>query len=71
MLKVNAPEIRAAPTMSAILVSKILFMAPKSVAPFLTNCSISVMESPTKLGARTANTREDTVKKRPNRSSNR
>ena len=71
MAKVNPPEISAAPIMSAILVSKTFFISVKSVTPLCMNCSISVIESPTKLGAITANTREETVNNKPNNNSGR
>lgn len=71
MAKVNPPEISAAPTMSAMLVNNIFFMALKSVVLLCINCSISVIESPTKLGASTANTLEETVKSNPNNNKSR
>ncbi len=71
MTNVNPPEISAAPIISAMLVSNVFFMAVKSVSPLCINFSISVIESPTKLGAKTANTREKTVNNNPNNRSDR
>ena len=70
MLKVNIPETSAAPTISAMLVKSSLLMLVKSVFPLRTNCSMAVIESPTRLGASTANTREETVNSNPNSNRN-
>ena len=71
ILKVNAPDISAAPTISAMFVKRSFLISVKSVSSLLINCSIAVIESPTRLGARTANTRDETVNIKPKKRRNR
>jgi hypothetical protein len=71
MLKVNNPDISAAPIINAILVKSNILISVKFASPLLINCSIAVIESPTRLGATTANTREDTVNTNPSSIRNR
>ena len=65
MVKVNNPDSRAAPTINAMFCSKILLVCARSPEGSVRYRLTSVIESPTKLGATTANTLAAIVKNNP------
>ena len=64
-MKVNKPESIAAPTINAMFCSKIFLVSLRSPSATTRYRLTTVIESPTKLGATTANTLAEIVKTNP------
>lgn len=65
MVKVNNPESMAAPTINAMFCSKMFLVSVRTPVGWVRYRFTTVIESPTKLGATTANTLAVMVKTNP------